>query len=216
EAGIPVIGHARIPEHFARFEAPRLAAVQAAPATEPDKAWEAVRLTAPTVLVPAGTDTHLVLGGRAIELVPLAPGHTDTDLAVHVPDARAWMLGDVIEQSGAPTFGSGSFPLGWGASLEALLTRIGPDDVLVPGHGAAVGRAFAADQAALLSEVAALIRTAHAADPTSANAGDAAAARSLTDRVDSVVLPTALSALWPDWMLRSALRAGFAQLDRPG
>lgn len=188
--GVPIYGHAGIAAHYARFEAPRLASVQADPSREPDKDWGEVRLTPPDVWVDSAT--RVELGGREIELLPLSPGHTDTDLAVRIPDASVWLLGDVIEQSGAPMFGSGSYPLRWGAALRELLERIRPDDVIVPGHGEVVDRAFVAEQARLLEQVAAMVRRA-IADGTA---------------VDDVVPPAELAAFWPDWMLRSALRAG--------
>jgi glyoxylase-like metal-dependent hydrolase (beta-lactamase superfamily II) len=45
------------------------------------------------------------VGQRAVNLLPLGPGHTDTDLLVHVPDARTWIVGDVVEASGPPVYG---------------------------------------------------------------------------------------------------------------
>jgi glyoxylase-like metal-dependent hydrolase (beta-lactamase superfamily II) len=36
----------------------------------------------------------------------LGRGHTDNDLLVHVPDASAWLVGDVLEESGPPMYGS--------------------------------------------------------------------------------------------------------------
>lgn len=187
---IPIYGHAGIAAHYEQFEGPRLTRVQADPGGEPDKDWAELRLTPPTV--PVSAVTVLTAGGREIELQPLPPGHTDTDLAVRVPDAAVWLLGDVIEQSGAPMFGSGSYPLRWGASLRGLLERIGPADVIVPGHGEVVDRAFVAEQARLLEEVAAMVRRAVEAGTP----------------VDDVLPPDELAAYWPDWMLRSALRAG--------
>jgi len=187
--GIPIYGHARIPAHFVAHEAPRLEAVQADPGLEPDKQWQSVKLTPPTILI--GSEQRLELGGRAVELIPLAPGHTDTDLAVKIPDARTWLLGDVIEESGAPMFGSGSFPLTWAASLEELLERILPGDTIIPGHGSPVDRAFVAEQARLLAGVAVMIL-------------DARAARTA---IEDIVPPAELAAYWPDWMLRSALRS---------
>ncbi|WP_440708037.1 MBL fold metallo-hydrolase [Herbiconiux sp. YIM B11900] len=192
--GIPIHGHAGIAEHYERFEGPRLAAVQADPSREPDKDWGEVRLTPPDV--PVGAVSRIAPGGRAIELIPLPPGHTDTDLAVRVPDAAVWLLGDVIEQSGAPMFGSGSYPLRWGAALRGLGERIGPDDVIVPGHGEVVDRAFVLEQARLLEEIAAMVRRAGVAGTP----------------VDDVLPPDELAAYWPDWMLRSALRAVLSPL----
>ncbi|MGA1838782.1 MBL fold metallo-hydrolase [Herbiconiux sp. 11R-BC] len=198
-AGIPVYGHHRIPAHFARFEAPRLGRVQAQPGLEADKEWAEVVLTAPSVLVDRPTIVRP--GGREVHLLPIERGHTDTDLAVFVPDVRVWALGDVIEQSGPPMFGSGSFPLSWPDALGRLLNGIDPGDVIIPGHGAVVDRAFVVEQAAALAEVAAFVRSSHAAG-VPAEAVDAAAGRAAHPAL----------ALWPDAFLRSALADGYAEL----
>ena len=54
---------------------------------------------------------------------PALPGHTDTDLVVHVPDADTWVVGDVIEASGSPMFGSGCYPLEFPGSLWGCSPR---------------------------------------------------------------------------------------------
>lgn len=192
--GVVIYGHHLIPSHFAAYEGPRLAAQQADPSREPDKRWADVVLTPPGELVTART--AVVAGGRTIELIPLEPGHTDTDLAVLVPDCRVWLLGDVIEESGPPMFGSGSYPLGWPEVLAGLLRVIRPGDVIVPGHGAVVDRDFVERQMAALQTVADTIRSC------------AAAGTSLEE------LPGdhALFTLWPKAMLESAFAQGSAQL----
>lgn len=192
DLGIPVIGHHLIPAHFKTFEGPRLAAWRAEPAREPDKKWEEVVLTPPSVLV--HQSFTLTQSGREIECRPIAPGHTDTDIAVFVPDARVWMLGDVIEESGPPMFGSGSWPLDWSAALEKLLLQIQPTDVIVPGHGQVVDRAFVSRQAAALCAVADAIH------------GAWVAGNGIEDALHATELP------WPKWMLRSAFQRGYSHL----
>ncbi|NQX27373.1 MBL fold metallo-hydrolase [Microbacteriaceae bacterium VKM Ac-2854] len=191
--GLPIFGHALTAAHYGVYEAPRLARVQADPGLEPDKDWADVELIPPTELV--DTEVTIAPAGREIRLIPLPPGHTDTDLAVLVPDARVWFLGDVIEESGPPMFGSGSFPLDWPDVLAGLGARIRAGDVVVPGHGAAVDRSFVLRQAEALRTVAAHIRSAY-------GAGDAIEAA-----LEGHGLP------WPTEFLRSALERGFAQLD---
>ena len=191
---VPIYGHHLIPRHYAEYESPRLTAQQADPSREPDKRWADVVLTPPGELVTA--PTAVAAGGRTIELIPLEPGHTDTDLAVLVPDCRVWLLGDIIEESGPPMFGSGSYPLGWPAVLAGLLEAIRPDDVIVPGHGAVVNRDFVVRQMAALQKVADTIRS-------SANAGT-----SLADLPED----HELFGLWPRSMLESAFARGAAQL----
>ncbi|MBS1907035.1 MAG: MBL fold metallo-hydrolase [Actinobacteria bacterium] len=193
--GIPIYGHHRIPQHFARHEEGRLRTVKERPESEPDKRWADVELTPPTVLVDA--PLRIGQGGRVVELRPLAAGHTDTDLAILVPDARTWFLGDVIEQSGPPMFGSGSYPLDWPEALRGLLREIHPADVIVPGHGSVVDRTFVQRQTARLQAVADDIRAAHAAGVASAD----------------VRLGSALHEYWPESFLRSAVRDAYAQLS---
>ncbi|GAA4490051.1 MBL fold metallo-hydrolase [Microbacterium panaciterrae] len=196
ERDIPIYGHRLIPEHFAQYERPRLQKVQEHPESEPDEAWAQVRLTPPTVLIDA--PRRIDVGGRVIELRPLPPGHTDTDLAVLVPDVRAWFLGDVVEESGPSMFGSGSYPLDWPGALDVLLERIRPGDVLVPGHGSVIDRDFIVRQASRLRAVADGILAAYSAGVSPEDAA----------------LDPALQAWWPESFLRSALRAGYVQLAR--
>jgi glyoxylase-like metal-dependent hydrolase (beta-lactamase superfamily II) len=117
--------------------------------------------------------THLVhtrqlyrLGVRSLELIPLGPGHTDTDLAVRVPDAHTWIVGDVVEASGPPMFGSGCHPLQFPSSLRALLCEIGDADTIVPGHGPLVQRSFASAQLAGITDLATRIQAQHRAHAT--------------------------------------------------
>jgi len=190
--GVPIFGHHRIPAHYDAFEAPRLAAWQADPALEPDKHWDDIVLAPPTASI--HRPTTLTHSGRDIVCIPVSPGHTDTDLAVFVPDSRVWMLGDVVEESGPPMFGSGSRPLGWPGAVVELLMQLQPGDVIVPGHGRIVGRDFVVRQASALQRVADAIRSSHAAGHT------------VEEAVHAAALP------WPDWMLRSAFEQGFSEL----
>lgn len=194
--GIAIYGHWQLPAHFAAYESPRLLAVQRDPEIEPDKEWAEVSLTPPSILVDSAL--RIQPAGRAIDLILLSPGHTDTDLAVLVPDARVWFLGDVIEESGPPMFGSGSYPIGWPGALRALLSQIQPADVVVPGHGSPVTRGFVEDQAARLQSVA-----------------DEIVAQYRPDRSpEDVRLSPVLQEFWPESFLHSAVRAGFAELSR--
>ncbi len=191
---VPIYGHARIPEHFALHEAPRLAAQQADPWREPDKRWSDVRLTAPTVLIDGPTTVDA--GGRTIQLIPLEPGHTDTDLVVFVPDQRVWILGDISEESGPPMYGSGSYPFGWPQVLGGLAERFQAGDRLVPGHGAVVDRDFVLAQVRDLQVVADAIRSAWSEDLS----------------VDDVFTTRRFVLPWPESILRSAFEQGYAQL----
>lgn len=194
-AGIPIYGHHLIAQHFEEFERPRLLRVQQNPASEPDNSWAEVELTLPSV--PIAETTTVELGGRELKLIPLGPGHTETDLAIFIPDAGIWFLGDIIEESGPPMFGSGSFPLGWPEVLRSLLKLIDPQHVLIPGHGQAVDRAFVSAQLAQFEELAQTLRTAYAASIA----------------VDEIQYAAQLLALWPVEFLREAAVDGYAQLS---
>jgi glyoxylase-like metal-dependent hydrolase (beta-lactamase superfamily II) len=160
DLNVPIYGHVRLPAHLDDYERPRLAS-WIARGEEPAEEWREVVITPPTELV--GDRYALDLGDRAVDLLYLGRGHTDNDLLLHVRDASAWVLGDVIEESGPPMYGSGCFPLEWPGTVGRLLALLEDGDVLVPGHGGPVGPRFARAQQAQLAEVADMIRELHAA-----------------------------------------------------
>jgi glyoxylase-like metal-dependent hydrolase (beta-lactamase superfamily II) len=160
DIGAPIYGHERVPAHLDAYER-RVLAELVAEAEEDPGEWREVVITPPTVLV--GAAMTLDLGGRAVELRYLGRGHTDNDLLVHVPDAGAWLAGDLIEESGPPVYGPDSFPLDWPTTITRLRAALGEEDIVVPGHGAAVDAAFVAAQHEQLAGVAALITELQAA-----------------------------------------------------
>lgn len=155
---VPVYGHRLLPTHLDQYERPRLAAWRAGTGGEPDRGWQDLRVTGPTHLV--ATRQPLQVGDRTVELYPLGRGHTDTDLVVHVPDAHAWIVGDVVEASGPPMYGSGCFPLELPHQLAFLLGEIQTTDVVVPGHGPVVDWTFIESQHAEVERLAQQIRLA--------------------------------------------------------
>jgi glyoxylase-like metal-dependent hydrolase (beta-lactamase superfamily II) len=161
---VPIYGHHLLPAHLEQYERPRLEAWRSGSGSEPTRDWEDVVITPPTHLVRARQQYRL--GHRSTELIPLSPGHTDTDLVVHVPDADTWIVGDVIEASGPPMFGSGCYPLEFPASLRGLLSEISPADTIVPGHGPLVDRSFAVAQLTDLTELATRLRALHRSKAT--------------------------------------------------
>jgi glyoxylase-like metal-dependent hydrolase (beta-lactamase superfamily II) len=104
----------------------------------------------------------LDLGDRMVELVHPGRGHTAGDLVVRVPDADVLLAGDLVEESvarhGVPGFGPDCFPLEWPLSLDIVLGLTTADSVVVPGHGAPVGREFVEDQRNTIGIVAETIR----------------------------------------------------------
>jgi glyoxylase-like metal-dependent hydrolase (beta-lactamase superfamily II) len=103
------------------------------------------------------------LGDRVIELAFAGRGHTDGDIRITVPDARVVFLGDLVEESAPPSLGGDSWPLDWAATLDGHLAAVGPDVLVVPGHGRPVDLAFVGRQRDELAAVAAVIRDRHAA-----------------------------------------------------
>lgn len=161
---VAIYGHHLLPAHLDEYERPRLVAWRDGSGNEPARDWDQVVITPPTHLV---TDRQpLQLGDRLVELVPLGRGHTDNDLVVHVPDAHTWIVGDVVEASGPPMFGSGCFPLDLPRTLDGLLDQIDPADIIIPGHGSPVGRDFVVDQAADLTAMARGLRALYASGAT--------------------------------------------------
>lgn len=165
----PIYGHRLVPAHLATYERPMLDE-WIARGVEPVADWRAVVITPPTVLV--DDRATLDLGDRGVDLVHLGRGHTDNDLLLHIADADAWLVGDLIEESGPPMYGSGSFPLEWPGTVAVLARRINRHAVVVPGHGAPVDRAFVVAQQHDLQQVADVIVDLHAAGVA---AGDALA-----------------------------------------
>jgi glyoxylase-like metal-dependent hydrolase (beta-lactamase superfamily II) len=195
ENSVPIYGHARVPDHLDAYERPMLAE-WIARGEQPAEEWREVVITPPTELV--GDRHTLDLGDRAIDLLHLGRGHTDNDLLLHIPDARTWLLGDLVEESGPPCYGTDSFPFDWPVTMTRLLSLVGDGDVLVPGHGRPVDPPFARAQQEQLAGVADLIKELHA---------------------DRVPVGQALEAGGHRWPLPTdglapAVEAGYAQLSR--
>jgi glyoxylase-like metal-dependent hydrolase (beta-lactamase superfamily II) len=82
-------------------------------------------------------EVTLDLGGRKVTLLHPGPGHTDHDVAVHVPDTAVLFAGDLVEQGAPPEIGHLA---DWPQAIENLLAlRPG---TIVPGHGEPVDAAF--------------------------------------------------------------------------
>jgi glyoxylase-like metal-dependent hydrolase (beta-lactamase superfamily II) len=180
------------------------ASIRAQAAAEPDEA-EHADIAATEPVVPARTFSSalaLALGDRQVELVHPGRGHTGGDLVVRVPDADVLLAGDLVEESAArhavPGFGSDCHPLDWPTTLDLVLGLLGPGTVVVPGHGAPVGKDFVHEQRTAIGVVAETIRD-------------------LAGR--GVPVDQALAAAdwpYPAEELVDAVRRGYAQLPRAG
>nr|WP_237728069.1 MBL fold metallo-hydrolase [Cellulomonas sp. APG4] len=152
-ADVPSWAHHRYIVHLAEHEAAELATGHAGDhAPDDDAPWDDVDLAPPDVPVPRTTTIRP--GGRDLVLRPLDVAHTTCDLVVHVPDAGVWVVGDVVEESGEPSLEIDSDPARWARQLTALAGRMAARDVVVPGHGAVVDRAFVRAQAVGLAAAA--------------------------------------------------------------
>jgi len=117
---------------------------------------------AATPIVPAdhtfSSVTAIDLGDRAVELVHPGRGHTAGDLVVRIDDADVLLAGDLVEESGVPSYGDDCFPMEWPLSLDLAMNLVGPGTVVVPGHGAPVDRDFVQEQRSSIGVVAETIR----------------------------------------------------------
>ena len=98
------------------------------------------------------------VGDREIRLSYLGRGHTDTDVAIEVPDANVLFAGDLLEEGATPSFGD-SYPLEWPPTVERLLPLA--TGAVVPGHGSVGDRAFVEQQLAELRALESLARRVH-------------------------------------------------------
>lgn len=152
------------------------AAFRADPGDGPEMGYTAadvVDLLATQVRLPDVTFTAnatIDLGDRAVTMAYEGRGHTDGDIRITVPDADVVFLGDLVEESAHPSLGGDSYPLEWAATLERHVGSLGPEAVVVPGHGRPVDRAFVERQCDDLRTVAEVIRERRLAGLTLAEA----------------------------------------------
>ncbi len=98
------------------------------------------------------------LGDRQVTLTYAGRGHTDGDITVAVSGTPVLFVGDLVEQSGPPSFGVDCWPLEWARTLDAIRADLPPDAVVVPGHGSTVDPGFVTRQREELDAVADVIR----------------------------------------------------------
>ena len=101
----------------------------------------------------------VMAGNRELRLGYLGRAHTDTDIAIEVPDANVLFAGDLLEEGATPSFGD-SYPIEWPDTVARLLALA--TGAVVPGHGAVGDRAFVESQLADFHALAAQARSVHA------------------------------------------------------
>jgi glyoxylase-like metal-dependent hydrolase (beta-lactamase superfamily II) len=80
---------------------------------------------------------HIWRNGDALELVHLAPGHTDTDIYIHFHKANVLHAGDVWFNNFYPVIdeSTGGSIGGMIRAAEKVLAVAGSDTKIIPGHG---------------------------------------------------------------------------------
>ncbi|HKB08132.1 MAG TPA: MBL fold metallo-hydrolase [Candidatus Polarisedimenticolia bacterium] len=79
----------------------------------------------------------LWLGGEEVDVVHVAPGHTDGDSMVYFAKEKVLHMGDLFFNGIYPfidTLGGGS-ARGYVTNIDQILTMVPPDTKVIPGHG---------------------------------------------------------------------------------
>jgi glyoxylase-like metal-dependent hydrolase (beta-lactamase superfamily II) len=106
---------------------------------------------------------YIDVGGRRVELRFLGRGHTDHDIVISIPGTGVLFAGDLLENGAVPGFGD-AYPLDWPETAYRVADLA--QTVVVPGHGAHDGPAFADAQAGAILALAMLARRVHAGEMT--------------------------------------------------
>ncbi|MEA5119373.1 MAG: MBL fold metallo-hydrolase [Propionicimonas sp.] len=141
-ADLPSYGHETLAERLGSPDLLAEAAGQGVDATElraPNRPFSLARV--------------IDLGGRRVELVHFGRGHTEGDVVAIVPDANTIVAGDLLEQSGPPSFGPDCHLKDWPSAVDGILGLVDEDTVLIPGHGSPVDRFYGFEQRARISAV---------------------------------------------------------------
>jgi glyoxylase-like metal-dependent hydrolase (beta-lactamase superfamily II) len=140
-------GHERCrTEMLERGEAARQRVLAWMPEEHHDAVNEVV-ITPPTETF--RSSTMIDIGDRVVDLRYHGLGHTNSDIAVRIPDAGVLFAGDLLEEGAPPSFGD-SYPLDWVQTLDSI--RLEP--IVVPGHGDVVDAAFVATQQGEIEAIA--------------------------------------------------------------
>ena len=108
--------------------------------------------------VPFSSVATIDLGDRYVELFHPGRGHTGGDAVIRVPDVDVVFAGDLVEESGPPSYGEDSYPLEWPGSLDLVMGVLTERSVVVPGHGNVVGKDFVDRQRGGIADVATQIQ----------------------------------------------------------
>jgi cyclase len=120
------------------------------------------------------SESDVFLGGKEVRVIYNGRGHTDGDVAVYFPAARAVALGDLLAGTRGVTnpvmdYASGGSIRAWPATLDGVLKL--DIDIVIPGHGAVTTKdglvAHRNKVAAILSRAEDLVRANRSKDEIS-------------------------------------------------
>ena len=112
---------------------------------------------------------RLRLGALDVEVIEVAPAHTDGDVLVHLPAQRTVATGDIVFSDGHPVHWAGPLSRVIAAAEAAL--ALDPQ-IVVPGHGPVLTPAELAEHVTYLRELRAWLHDAHARGRTAWQAGE--------------------------------------------
>lgn len=103
--------------------------------TSKRRGFESFSLTTPTKLIDASASAHI--GGTQFDFIFKGPAHTDCDIAVHIPQERILVTGDIfVPETIYPiNLNSGSDILNWINILETFSEELKAQVMhVIPGH----------------------------------------------------------------------------------
>ena len=95
-----------------------------------DEDAKAIKITYPDVTTPEMM--RIDLGNVSVDILFMAPSHTDDSVMVFIPRDKVLFSGDVLFTDYYPYMGDGDI-IGWGKTLDFIKSV--PVDKIIPGHG---------------------------------------------------------------------------------
>jgi glyoxylase-like metal-dependent hydrolase (beta-lactamase superfamily II) len=91
----------------------------------------------PAPMVTYDTEVRVHVNGETVQVWHTPPAHTDGDSSVYFEKANVLHMGDLFFNKTVPYIdvGSGGSPAGYLKALDAVIARVAPGVVIIPGHG---------------------------------------------------------------------------------
>lgn len=87
----------------------------------------------PDILI--DSTTTIMLGNMEVQIISVAPAHSDSDLIIWLPKEKVVFCGDLVfERGGAIAYSAQGIKL-WGKALDFIIEELKPE-IVIPGHGA--------------------------------------------------------------------------------